>query len=196
MPSAAPEVIKAAAAATGGEKNPWLKARRIYEWLLAQVSYAATVEDTIGALRSHRGDAFVYSSLYCALLRAAGVPARMVSGYLVGDAGQPTRRHFWDELYIETLGWVPVDPALGDEKTLLPYSPAADFDSHAYYFGNLDNQHITFTKGLVEVNQMNPSGTTRVDRDLPYTLSLYAESIGGLASYSTSFDELTVTGTY
>jgi len=196
VPSSSPEVAKAAAAAVGGEKNPWLKARRIYDWLLNQVSYNPSVEDTLGALRSKKGNAFVYSSLYCAMLRAAGVPARMVSGYLVGDSGQPTRRHFWDELYIETLGWVPVDPALGDEKTLAPSPPAPDFDPRAFYFGNLDNQHITFTKGLVEVNQMNPSGTTREDRDLPYTLSLYAESIGGLASYSTSFDELAVTGTY
>jgi len=196
VPSTSPEVARAAAAVVGGEKNPWLKARRIYDWLLTQVSYSAPVEDTVGALRSRKGNAFVYSSLYCALLRAAGVPARMVSGYLVGDAGQPTRRHFWDEFYIETLGWVPVDPALGDEKTLLPYTPAQDFDARSFYFGNLDNQHLTFTKGLVDVNQMNPSGTTRQDRDLPYSLSLYAESVGGLASYSTSFDELTVNGTY
>ncbi len=196
VPSASPEVVKAAAAASGGEKNPWLKARRIYDWLLGMVSYSASLEDTLGALRSKKGNAFVYSALYCALLRAAGIPARMVAGYLVGDSGQPTRRHFWDEFYLETLGWVPVDPALGDEKTLLPSEPAPDFDPRAYYFGNLDNQHITFTKGLVEVNQMNPSGTTREDRDRPYSLSLYAESVGGLASYSTSFDELTVTGVY
>ena len=196
VPSASSEVVKAAAAAVGGERNPWLKARRIYDWLLSQVGYNPSVEDTLGALRSKKGNAFVYSSLYCAMLRAAGIPARMVSGYLVGDSGQPTRRHFWDEFYIETLGWVPVDPALGDEKTLLPTPPQPDFDPRAYYFGNLDNQHVTFTKGLVEVNQMNPAGTTREDRDLPYTLSLYAESVGGLASYSTSFDDLSVTGTY
>ena len=134
------------------------------------------MEDTVGALRSRKGNAFVFSSLYCALLRAAGIPARMVSGYLVGDSGQPTRRHFWDEFYIETLGWVPADPALGDEKTLLPSAPAPDFDPRAYYFGNLDNQHITFTKGLVEVNQMNPSGHDE-GRSRP---SLHPEPLRGI----------------
>ncbi len=196
VPSSAPEVAKAAAAAVGGEKNPWLKARRVYDWLLTQLTYSAPAGDTVGALRSKRGNAFVFSSLYCALLRSVGVPSRMVSGYLVGDSGQPTRRHFWDELYIETLGWVPVDPTLGDEKSLLPAPLPADVDPRAYYFGNLDNQHITFTKGLVQVNQMNPTGTTREDHSLPYLLTLYAESVGGLASYSTSFDDLSVTGTY
>ncbi|MGO9310660.1 MAG: transglutaminase domain-containing protein [Spirochaetia bacterium] len=196
VPSAASDVARAATLAVGGEKNPWLKARRIYDWLLAQVSYSPTAADTVAALRTKKGNAFAYSSLYCALLRAAGIPARMVAGYLVGDAGQPTRRHFWDEFYVETLGWVPVDPTLGDQKMLLPNAPAADFDAHAYYFGNLDNQHIAFTKGLVEVNQMNPSGSTREDRDLPYLLSIHEESVGGLTSYTTSFDDLSVTGVY
>ncbi len=196
VPSNSPDVVKAAAAAVGGEKNPWLKARRVYDWLLSQVAYSPNAGETVAALRSKKGNAFVYSSLYCALLRASGVPARMVSGYLVGDSGQPTRRHFWDEFYVETLGWVPVDPTLADEKTLVPAPPAADFDARAYYFGNLDNQHITFTKGLVEVSQMNPSGSTREDRDLPYLLSIHEESVGGLTSYTTTFDDLSVTGTY
>jgi transglutaminase-like putative cysteine protease len=196
VPSTSPDITRAAAAAAGGEKNPWLKARRIYDWLLAQVSYSATAADTVAALRSKKGNAFVYSSLYCALLRASGVPARMVAGYLVGDAGQPTRRHFWDEFYVETLGWIPVDPTLGDEKTLLPAAPAPDFDARAYYFGNLDNQHVAFTKGLVSVNQMNPSGSTREDRDLPYLLSIHEESVGGLTSYAATFDDLSVTGVY
>jgi transglutaminase-like putative cysteine protease len=196
VPSSAPEVAKAAAAAVGGEKNPWLKSRRVYDWLLTQLTWSAPAGDTVGALRSKRGNAFVFSSLYCALLRSVGVPSRMVSGYLVGDSGQPTRRHFWDELYIETLGWVPVDPTLGDEKSLLPAPLPPDVDPRAYYFGNLDNQHVTFTKGLVQVNQMNPTGTTREDHSLPYLLTLYVESVGGLVSYSTSFDDLSVTGTY
>jgi transglutaminase-like putative cysteine protease len=196
VPSASPDVIKAAAAMVGGEKNPWLKARRTYDGLLSLLTYSQAAADTAAALRSKKGNAFVYSSLYCALLRASGVPSRMVSGYLVGESGQPARRHFWDEFYVETLGWIPVDPALGDEKTLLPSPPPQDFDPRAYYFGNLDNQHVTFTKGLVEVSQMNPSGSTRADRNLPYLLSIQEESVGGLTSYASSFDDLAVTGTY
>lgn len=195
-PSTNPDVIKAAAAAVGGERNPWLKARRVYDWLLTQLSYGQPGSDPVASLRTKRGNAFVYSSLYCAMLRAAGVPSRMVSGYLVGDSGQPTRRHFWDEFYIETLGWVPVDPTLGEEKSLVPGSPAPDFDNHSFYFGSLDDQHIAFTKGLVEVNQMNPAGSLKVDRDLPYLLSIDEEAVGGLTSYTTNFEDLSVTGTY
>jgi transglutaminase-like putative cysteine protease len=196
VPSTSPEIIKAAATAVGAEKNPWYKARRIYDWLLAQLKYVPTSDDTLTALRLKRGDAFVYSSVYCALLRASGIPSRMVSGYLVGESGAPTRRHFWDEFYVETLGWVPVDPVLGDEKTLIPTIPAEDFDGKSYYFGNLDNQHVTFTKGLEEVNQMNPAGRTRQRQELPYLLTIHEEAVGGLTSYTASFEDLTVTGTY
>jgi len=196
VPSANPEIVKAAAIAAGAEKNPWLKARRIYEWLLGQLKYAPATEDLLTAWRLKRGDALVYSSLYCALLRAAGIPSRMVSGYLVGDSGMPTRRHFWDEFYVETLGWVPVDPLLGDEKSLIPTQPGEDFDGKSYYFGNLDNQHVTFTKGLEEVNQMNPAGRTKVHADLPYLFTIHEEAVGGLTSYTTGFEDLAVTGTY
>jgi transglutaminase-like putative cysteine protease len=193
VPSASPDIVKAAAAAAGGERNPWWKARRIYDWLLGQVAFNAAAADTGAALRQKQGNAFVFSSLYCALLRASGIPARMVAGYLVGDAGDTARRHFWDEFYVETLGWVPVDPVLGDERTQAPSSVA---DNRAYYFGNLDNQHITFTKGLEEVSQMNPAGVTRSIRELPCLLSINEEAVGGLSSYTTSFEDLTVTGTY
>ncbi len=196
VPSASPDIVKAAAAAVGGERNPWLKARRIYDWLLNQLTYSPTATEVLPALRAKRGDAFVYSALYCALARAAGVPARMVSGYLVGDSGQPTRRHFWDEFYVETLGWVPVDPLLGDEKSLVPGTPAPDFDTRAYYFGGLDNQHVTLTKGLEVVNQMNPEGRAERQPDLPYLLTIDEEAVGALTDYTTSFVDLSVTGTY
>ncbi len=94
------------------------------------------------------------------------------------------------------MGWIPVDPTLGDEKSLIPGSPPSDFDGRAFYFGNLDNQHITLTKGLQQVNQMDPMGKVRQDRAMPYLLSIDEEAVGGLASYSTTFDDLTVTGTY
>jgi transglutaminase-like putative cysteine protease len=196
VPSANPDVIKAAAGAVGGERNPWLKARRIYDWLLSQLSYSPNTNDTLPGLRARRGNAFVFSSLYCAMLRASGIPARMVSGYLVGEPGQPARRHYWDELYLETVGWIPVDPAIGEEKSLVPGSPPADFDGRSWYFGNLDNRHITFTKGLQQINQLNPAGVVRHDRSMPYLLTIDEEAVGGLGSYSTSFEDLTVTGTY
>jgi hypothetical protein len=198
VPSTVPEVVKTAATIVGSEKNPWLKARRLYDWLLSQLSYppSARESDPIAALKQKRGDSFAYSSLLCALLRASGVPSRMVSGYIVGDLGKPVRRHFWDEFYVETLGWLPVDPLLGDERSLSPLSDTPDFDAVNYYFGNLDNRHITFSKGLEMINQMSPEGRPKRKSDLPYLLTIHEEAVGGIAAYATAFEDLEVTGTY
>jgi transglutaminase-like putative cysteine protease len=59
-----------------------------------------------------------YSSAFVVLMRAAGVPARVVTGYQGGDInpvdGYMTVRqsdaHAWAEVWLGTLGWVRVDP--------------------------------------------------------------------------------------
>jgi transglutaminase-like putative cysteine protease len=59
-----------------------------------------------------------FSSAFTFLMRAAGVPARVVTGYLGGDPnpvdGRFTVRqsdaHAWSEVYLRKRGWVRVDP--------------------------------------------------------------------------------------
>jgi transglutaminase-like putative cysteine protease len=198
VPSTNPEIAKAAAAAAGAEKNPYLRARRLYDWLLGQLTWSATVRDgdAVLAARMKRADAFGYASLYCALLRATGIPARIVSGVIVDEAGRPGARHFWNEFYLETVGWIPVDPLLGDERSLVPGSPGPDMDTRAYYFGSLDNRHLTFSKGMAEVSRASPDGTTRRRRDFPWLLTFHEESVGDITGYTNSFQDVTVTGTY
>jgi len=119
-----------------------------------------------------------------------------VAGYLAGSTGDPARRHFWDEFYLDSVGWVPVDPLLATQKpdaSIQP--PGQDFDPKAYYFGSLDNRHITLTKGLETTNQMDPQGKTRLDRELPYLLTIHEETVGNLSVVS-SFEDLVVSGTY
>ncbi len=193
---AVPEIVKASATAAGSEKNPWLKARRIYDWLLGQIAPGTSAGDAAATLRARRGDAKGYATLYCALLRAAGIPSRVDAGYLVGEPGKPAARHFWDELYVATVGWVPVDPFLADDPALAPAGDSSRGDPRAYYFGNLDNRHITLTRGVAAVNQMNPAATTRSHEDLPYLLNVYEETVGALTGYTTTFEDLSVTGTY
>jgi transglutaminase-like putative cysteine protease len=62
-----------------------------------------------------------YASAFSALMRAAGVPARVVSGYRGGDWVQPLSgpayldirqndAHAWSEVWLEEEGWRRVDP--------------------------------------------------------------------------------------
>lgn len=59
-----------------------------------------------------------YASAFAVLLRAAGIPARVITGYQGGqwmDTGQYLRlrfadAHAWTEVWLEEAGWVRVDP--------------------------------------------------------------------------------------
>ena len=59
-----------------------------------------------------------YASAFVILMRAAGVPARVVTGYLGGDYNplgnylmvRQSEAHAWSEVWINERGWVRVDP--------------------------------------------------------------------------------------
>lgn len=59
-----------------------------------------------------------YSSSFVLLLRAAGIPARVVTGYQGGEVNPITRQlvvrqadaHAWSEVWFDDLGWLRVDP--------------------------------------------------------------------------------------
>lgn len=67
---------------------------------------------------TRRGFCEHYASAYAFLMRAAGVPARLVGGYQGGQRGQDGQSwevrqmdaHAWVEVWFEGRGWVRVDP--------------------------------------------------------------------------------------
>lgn len=68
---------------------------------------------------SKQGHCEFFASSLAILLRAAGVPARLVGGYLGGDYNElggyylvsEDRAHVWVEAYVEGKGWVRTDPS-------------------------------------------------------------------------------------
>jgi len=61
-----------------------------------------------------------YASAFALLMRAAGIPARVVTGYLGGEWNRiggylllrQSDAHAWDEVWLEGRGWVRIDPTL------------------------------------------------------------------------------------
>jgi hypothetical protein len=61
--------------------------------------------------------------LFCAILRANGIPARSLWGRWAQTATEPSQFFMWHvkaEFYTEGIGWVPVDPGAGGAKTFAP----------------------------------------------------------------------------
>ncbi len=91
------------------------------------------------------------SSVFVALARAAGVPAREVFGLRLGkDKDQDITGgfHCWAEFYLPGTGWIPVDPADVRKMMLvhqLDLSGAEKYRKH--FFGALDAYRIVLGKG-------------------------------------------------
>jgi transglutaminase-like putative cysteine protease len=65
-----------------------------------------------------RGFCGHFASAYATMMRAAGVPARVVTGYLGGEWNpvggylivRQSDAHAWTEIWLETSGWTRIDP--------------------------------------------------------------------------------------
>ena len=69
------------------------------------------------------------------MCRAAGIPARPVVGFWADpDYGSA---HAWAEFYVQDIGWIPVDPTIGQQSE----------ERREYYFGNMDNKRLIMSKG-------------------------------------------------
>jgi len=91
----------------------------ILAWVRAhtQLVPTCTANDALSVLASGEATSFGFSSLSCALLRAAGVPARTVSGIVLPgqvmewDWGERANLwQAWIEVYYPDVGWVASDP--------------------------------------------------------------------------------------
>ena len=177
----------------GRERNPYRRAWLIYQFVINGFSHDETASDLMKALESRTGSALVYSRIFCALSRSAGIPARPVAGYIVDLDGRCIR-HYWAEFYLENIGWIPVDLILGDGTKFGNFP--TEIDVKNYYFGNLDNRHITITKGLVKLKQMNPKGRAITREGTASFQTIHEEYVGNLWSYTSRWNDLVLLGIY
>jgi transglutaminase-like putative cysteine protease len=110
---------------------------RVQRFLERGYRYDTEVEDTDRPLEEFlftRGSGYCqhFSGAAALLLRLAGVPARVATGFAPGryDSGRGVWQvrdldaHSWVEVYFEGLGWIPVDPTPSEGPAAVP--PAAE----------------------------------------------------------------------
>jgi hypothetical protein len=134
-----PQIMQLAKQIAGGETNPYLLARDDYEYVIRTARYELVGQGLLGAkalLQNGVGECGEYSALFIALARAQGIPARPVVGYWAISGTD--QMHVWAEFYLEGVGWIPVDPTVGQQSAT----------KQAYYFGSMDNQRVILHKGF------------------------------------------------
>jgi transglutaminase-like putative cysteine protease len=98
------------------ETNPYVKARRLFQWVCEHIPWAGAREystlDSLPdyALACRHGDCGIQTMLFMALCRLNGIPARWESGWTTGPDKD---MHDWCQIYLAPYGWVPVDVAYG-----------------------------------------------------------------------------------
>ena len=180
---------------TGRERLPYAKAQKIYDWLVSSggIQAAPLTGGALDALESGKADSYNSAMLFCALARASGIPAIPVAGVLI-DRQRSTSRHYWAEFWLDGFGWIPVDPALGAGAAPPDFNLR---EAHGkYYFGNMDNQRIIFSRGERPLSQMAPRGRTVLHKRDYSLQNLWEEAVGGLGSYSSLWSDVTISGMY
>ena len=101
----------------GDETHPYLKVKKIFEWIDATFPWAgareySTLENIPQyVLENGHGDCGQVTLLFMTLARYNGIPTRWQSGFQM----QPNNLnlHDWSEFYIEGIGWIPMDQSYG-----------------------------------------------------------------------------------
>lgn len=197
VPSDKEEVVALAEKIIGNAKNPYTQVRLIYDYMLNNYKILNTVRSgdvlPIDLIEKKSGDAYDFAILFTALCRAVGVPTVPVSGILV-ETNSTTKNHWWSEVYFEHYGWFPVDIALAAGLNYKTYTEVKD--PKEYYFGNLDNQHVIFSRKWNGLKHSMASSRT-VFRPRSYALQSIWEEVGSTeANYSSLWNDPVVVGIY
>ena len=98
-----------------GSEDTWTVARAMFIWLKQNTAYHTSsqsdtyTQSATEMMSSKAGDCDELSYLYISLLRAAGIPARYVRGFMVDKDPSRYIGHAWVEFYAGE--WVPVEVA-------------------------------------------------------------------------------------
>ncbi|MGI9243675.1 MAG: transglutaminase-like domain-containing protein, partial [Verrucomicrobiales bacterium] len=115
-PTNDPQVVALVEKALGRATRPKARIKRLVKFVDEFIvddtgSEPLTVNDIID---SQRGDCTEHSQLFVTMARAAGIPAREVSGFIYGEATTPSfGGHAWCEVEIDGC-WHSVDPSWGE----------------------------------------------------------------------------------
>lgn len=152
------EVKKLADSITRGKKTVLEKARAIYGWTCEHTYRDPNTRgcgkgDVCALLQKPGGKCTDISSVFVALSRAAGVPAREIFGIRLGKKAEEDItgwQHCWAEVFLPGYGWVPVDPADVRKAMLvenLKLDDAKTREYREYFWGGIDPYRIALAVG-------------------------------------------------
>jgi hypothetical protein len=119
--SAHPEIARRArailrdASGSGGARtvDRWIQARRVSEWVYRHLTKVptASVPSALDVLQTLEGDCNEHAVLFAALLRAVGIPAKIMLGVVYQEGA--FYYHAWNRVYVGE--WIDMDATFGQD---------------------------------------------------------------------------------
>jgi len=130
---------------TAGDSTPLEKARAIYDYVFTTMRYDKTGTgwghgDVLYACDAKKGNCTDFHSLFIAMARSQGIPARFEIGFpLPPDkhSAEIAGYHCWSDFFEPQHGWVPVDISEAWKHQ----------EKRDYFFGSHDVNRVQFTMG-------------------------------------------------
>ncbi len=130
---------------TEGKTSSLDKARAIYDYVFTTMRYDKTGTgwgrgDVLYACDAKKGNCTDFHSLFIAMARSQGIPARFEIGFpLPPDkhAAEIAGYHCWAEFFEPTHGWIPVDISEAWKHQ----------EKREYFFGAQDDNRVQFSMG-------------------------------------------------
>lgn len=130
---------------TEGKTDTLDKARAIYDYVFTTMRYDKTGTgwgrgDVLYACDAKKGNCTDFHSLFIAMARSQGIPARFEIGFPLPDdkhSAEIAGYHCWSDFYVDGKGWIPVDIS---EAWKHP-------EKRNYFFGSHDVNRVQFTMG-------------------------------------------------
>jgi transglutaminase-like putative cysteine protease len=134
-----------AAKVTEGKTQPLDKARAIYDYVFTTMRYDKTGTgwghgDVLYACDAKKGNCTDFHSLFIAMARSQGIPARFEIGFpLPPDkhSAEIAGYHCWADFFIDGKGWIPVDISEAWKHQ----------EKRDYFFGSHDVNRVQFSMG-------------------------------------------------
>ena len=134
-----PRVRDLAETITATYSNPYDKAAAIEAYLRSHIKYNENViapppgRDGVDYTLFDRPEGYCnyYASAMAVMLRASGIPARVASGYTMGEYKDgvfhivEANAHSWPEVYFPSYGWIEFEPTANKPEIDRPKKPGA-----------------------------------------------------------------------
>ncbi len=173
------EIIKIANEITESITDPYYIAKALYEYVIEKLEYDFKRLDekdyrflkASEILKLNEGICSDYSILYAALLRAKGIPAKVVLGIPVfaivaENEGYLEVGHAWVEAKLPYYGWVPLD--ITNESAFMSYNYFLNLKTFEGIDGFYDAQRSDYPIGIF---YRYNNGTAQIEKEINYKVS-------------------------